>query len=93
MGDEEVASDLARLDFTYWHARWPRWITQGRPMRWQPLYATFSEFEQHFSGETVPQVWVSDTPVVAPALASSYLLRMLPDVVPSEDRIAARNVE
>jgi hypothetical protein len=93
MGDEKVASDLARLDFMYWHARWPRWITQGQQLRWQPLHATFSEFEQRFSGESVPQVWISDKPVIAPALASSHLLGLLPNVVPGDDRIAPRNVE
>jgi hypothetical protein len=93
MGDEKVASDLARLDFTYWQARWPRWVTQGEPMRWQPLHAAFSEFEQHFLDERAPQVWVSDTPVVAPALASSHLLGLLPDIAPSECSPVARNVE
>lgn len=84
LGDEAVAADLSRLDFTYWHARWPRWVTQDQPMRWQPLKSTFSDFEQHFSGGSVPQVWVSDRPVVAPAEASAYLLGMLPNAAPDE---------
>lgn len=84
VGDEAVAADLSRLDFTYWHARWPRWITQGQAMRWQPLDSTFSGFEQRFSGGNVPQVWASDTPVVAPALASSHLLGLLPNAAPDE---------
>ena len=84
VADEAVASDLSRLDFTYWHARWPRWVTQSQPMRWQPLQSTFADFEQRFSGGSVPQVWASDTPAVAPALASSHLLGLLPITAPAE---------
>lgn len=76
--DELVATDLAHLDFNYWHARWPRWVTLGQPMRWQPLESTFSDFERRFSGGSVPQVWASDSPVVDPSQASLHMLGLLP---------------
>jgi hypothetical protein len=77
VNDGVVANDLAHLEFTYWHARWPGWVTQGRPMRWQPLQSAFADFERRYSAGLVPQVWVSDKPTVAAAEASSHLLHLL----------------
>lgn len=78
--DEQVAHDLATLSFAYWHARWPRWVTQGAPTKWQPLVSTFSEFARHHAESLAPQVWVSDVPAVASGRAMSHLLALLPAV-------------
>lgn len=69
--DDSIASDLATLEFTYWHARWPRWVTLGEPVRWQPLRQSFAVFEQRYAG--APQVWVSDRPAVPLPLAKDHL--------------------
>ena len=83
--DATVASDLARLPFTRWHARWPAWVTpNGCSERWCPMQEPFSSFLRRYVDQEALVVWEGTVPVVENATVVNYLRSLVDTAAPEK---------
>jgi len=62
VSDRQFVTDLLKLPFLNWHAKWPA-LPVGRG-QWNPLVEPLAQFEQRCGGGEWPHIWESDRPAV-----------------------------